>query len=56
MYENSKHYYHEEVTLQTELTFSSLLPGSLLRAYILQFDLFKMANLNRKGTSDSSSL
>ena len=43
-------------TLQTELTFWSLSPGSLLSAYILQFVLFKMPNLNRKRTSDSSSL
>ena len=42
--------------LSTELTFWSLSPGSLLSAYILQFDLFKMPNLNRKRTSDSSSL
>ena len=38
------------------LTFWSLSPGSLLSAYILQFVLFKMPNLNRKRTSDSSSL
>ena len=48
--------YYKEITLQTELTFWSLSPGSLLSAYILQFDLFNMPNLNRKRTSDSSSL
>ena len=64
MYVDSKHsdsriqniIIYKEVTLQTELTFWSLSPGSLLSAYILQFDLFNMPNLNKKRTSDSSSL
>ena len=56
LWQQDTKYYYEEATLQTELTFWSLSPGSLLSAYILQFDLFKMPNLNRKRTSDSSSL